>query len=53
MTLEIEENGKMPFLECLITRENNRLRTTFTENEHVPDRLLNLMFHWATITTAP
>ena len=27
-TKEIEENGKIPFLDCLVTRENNTLRTT-------------------------
>ena len=27
-TQEIEGNGKIPFLDCLVTRENNTLRTT-------------------------
>ena len=27
-TEEIEENGKIPFLDYLVTRENNTLRTT-------------------------
>ena len=27
-TKEIEENGKIPFLDCLVTRVNNRLQTT-------------------------
>ena len=27
-TKEIEENGKIPFVECLVTHENNTLRTT-------------------------
>ena len=27
-TKEIEENGKIPFLDCLVTRDNNRPRTT-------------------------
>ena len=27
-TKEIEENGKIPFLDCLVTRDNNKLRTT-------------------------
>ena len=26
-TREIEENGKTPFLDCLVTHENNSLRT--------------------------
>ena len=25
---EIEENGKLPFLDCLVSRDNNELRTT-------------------------
>ena len=25
---EIEENGKIPFLDCLVTRDNNKLKTT-------------------------
>ena len=27
-TKEIEENGKIPFLDCLVTRDNNKLKTT-------------------------
>ena len=27
-TKEIEENGKIPFLDCLVTRNNNKLKTT-------------------------
>ena len=27
-TKEIEENGKIPFLDCLVTRDNNKLQTT-------------------------
>jgi len=27
-TMEIEENGKIPFLDCLVTRNNNEVRTT-------------------------
>ena len=27
LTKEVEENGKIPFLDCLVTRSNNRLRT--------------------------
>jgi len=27
-TTEIEENGKLPFLDCLVSRDNNKLRTT-------------------------
>ena len=31
-TKEIEENGKKPFLHCLVTRDNNMLKRLFTEN---------------------
>ena len=31
-TKEIEENGKKPFLHCLVTRDNNKLKRLFTEN---------------------
>ena len=27
-TKEIEENGKLPFLDCLVSRDNNELQTT-------------------------
>ena len=27
-TKEIEENGQIPFLDCLVTRDNNKLKTT-------------------------
>ena len=27
-TKEIEENGKIPFLDCLLIRDNDKLRTT-------------------------
>ena len=29
-TKEIEENGKIPFLDCLVTRDNNKLQRLFT-----------------------
>jgi len=32
-TKEIEENGKIPFLDCLVTRDNLE---QFTENRHIP-----------------
>ena len=35
LTKEVEENGKIPFLDCLVTRSNNRLRTTFSENRRI------------------
>ena len=41
-TEEIEENGKIPFLDCLVTRENNTLRTTVytkpTHTDRLPDQ---------------
>ena len=40
-TKEIKENGKIPFLDCLVTHENNTLRTTvYTKPTHT-DRLLD------------
>ena len=40
-TKEIEENGKIPFLDCLVTRENNTLRTTVYKKPTHTDRLLD------------
>ena len=35
-TKEIEENGRIPFLDCLVTQENNILRTTvYVELTHI------------------
>ena len=33
-TREVEENGKLPFLDCLVSRDDNSLRTT--GNRHIP-----------------
>ena len=30
-TKEIEENGKIPFLDCLVTRDNNKLRNDYLQ----------------------
>ena len=40
-TKEIEENGKIPFLDCLVTRENNTLRTTVYRKPTHTGRLLD------------
>ena len=40
-TKEIEENDKIPFLDCLVTRENNSLRTTVYRKPTHTDRLLD------------
>ena len=40
-TKEIEEKGKIPFLDCLVTRENNTLRTTVYKKAIHTDRLLD------------
>ena len=40
-TKEIEENGKIPFLDCLAARENNTLRTTVYRKPTHTDRLLD------------
>ena len=38
-TKEIEENGKISFLDCLVTRENNTLRITVYRKPTHTDRL--------------
>ena len=40
-TKEIEENVKIPFLDCLVIRENNTLRTTAYRKPIHTDRLLD------------
>ena len=40
-TKEIEENGKIPFLDCLVTRDNNKLQTTIYRKPAHADRLLD------------
>ena len=40
-TKEIEENGKLPFLDCLVSRDNNELRTTVYRKPTNTDRLLD------------
>ena len=40
-TKEIEENGKIPFLDCLVTRDNNELRTTIYRQPTHTDTLLD------------
>ena len=40
-TKEIEENGKIPFLDCLVTRDNDELRTTIYRKPTPTDRLLD------------
>ena len=40
-TKEIEENGKIPFLDRLVTRDNNKLKTTIYRKPSHTDRLLD------------
>ena len=40
-TKEIKENGKIPFLDCLVTRDNNKLQTTIYRKPTHTDRLLD------------
>ena len=40
-TKEIAENGKRPFLDCLVSRDNNELRTTVYRKPTHTDRLLD------------
>jgi len=51
-TKEIEENGKLPFLDCLVSHDNNKLQTTVYRKPTHTERLLgessNLTSHKAT-----
>ena len=38
---EIAENGKLPFLDCLVIRDNNKIRTTVYRKPTYTDRLLD------------
>ena len=40
-TKEIEENGKIPFLDCLVTRDNSKLQTSIYRKPTHTDRLLD------------
>ena len=40
-TKEIEENGKLPFLDCLVSRDNNELQTIVYRKPTHTDRLLD------------
>ncbi|KAL9969279.1 hypothetical protein ACROYT_G021476 [Oculina patagonica] len=40
-TREIEENGKLPFLDCLVSRDINKIRTTVYRKPTHTDRLLD------------
>ena len=40
-TKEIKENGKLPFLDCLVSHNNNELRTTVYRKPTHTDRLLD------------
>ena len=40
-TKEIEKNGKIPFVDCLVTRDNKRLRTNICRKSTHTDRLLD------------
>ena len=40
-TGEIEEDGKLPFLDCLVSHDNNELRTTVYRKPTHTDRLLD------------
>ena len=40
-TREVEENGKIPFLNCLVSRHDNKLQTTIYRKPTHTDRLLD------------
>ena len=40
-TKEIEKSGKIPFVDCLVTRDNKRLRTNICRKSTHTDRLLD------------
>ena len=40
-TKEIEQNGKIPFIDCLVSRDENKLRTTIYRTPTHADRLLD------------
>ena len=40
-TKEIDENGKLPFLDCLVIRDNNKIRITVYRKPTHTDRLLD------------
>ena len=40
-TREVEENGKLPFLDCPVSRDDNSLRTTVYKKPTHTDRLLD------------
>ena len=40
-TRELEDNGKIPFLDCLVSRDNTRLRTMVYHKPTFTDRLLD------------
>ena len=44
-TKEIEENGKLPFLDCLVSRDTNELRTTVYRKPTHTGRLLDESFY--------
>ena len=40
-TNDIKENGKIPFLDCLVTHDNNKLKTTILRKPTHTNRLLD------------
>ena len=44
-TREVEENGKLPFLDCLVSRDENSLRTAVYRKPTHTDRLLDESSH--------
>ena len=40
---EVEENGKLPFLDCLVSRDDNGQQ--FTGNRHIPTYYIHAYIH--------
>ena len=51
-TREVEEDGKLPFLDCLVSRDENTLRTTVYRKPTHTDRLLDESSYISTLHKA-
>ena len=49
-TREVEEKGKIPFLDCLVSRHDNKLQTTIYRKPTHTDRLLDHHQGWGKVS---